>query len=253
MEYIALGKSNLMVSRTAFGAMSLKDIANVEDAVKLVHQAYDDGINFFDTAHSTPESEKRLGSCLHGIRQNVILATKSSAKDATELVADLEDSLIALQSDYVDLFQYETENIMPEPDGKDGIYKALIKLKQSGKIRHIGLTSQTHSIAYHAILNGLYEAIQYPFNVLTDETSQELVTLAQEYDVGFIAMKPLYSGLVQNIPLAFGFLHQYENVVPVWGVRTSEELKQILYFEAHPPIIDDAFKEELKHTHDFFN
>ncbi len=253
MEYIALGMSDLLVSHTAFGAMSLKDIPDEEQAAILVHQAYDGGINFFDTAHSTPESEKRLGACLHGIRQDVILSTKSSADTGEGLVRDLDESLVALQSDYVDLFQYETETILPAPGGKDGIYDALQQLKASGKIRHIGLTTQNPEIANYAVENCLVETLQYPFNMLTDAASRALVDSCQQHDVGFIAMKPLYSGLLQNIPLAFGFLHQYENVVPVWGVRTSEELKQLLYFEAHPPVVDDAFRKEVERVNAFFN
>jgi uncharacterized protein len=253
MEYIALGKSNLMVSRTAFGAMSLKDISDEEQAAVLVHQAYDAGINFFDTAHSAPESEKRLGACLHGIRQDVILATKSAACSGQELISDLEESLDLLQTDYVDLFQYETDTSLPLQSGPDGIYRTLEMLHGSGKIRHIGITTGNPDIAHQAVTDPLCETMQYPFNLLTDKASAELVKLCQEKDVGFIAMQPLYGGLVQNISLAFGFLHQYENVVPVWGMRTTEELNQILYFEAHPPVIDDHFREEAKRFHDFFN
>lgn len=254
MDYIALGKSNLMVSRTAFGAMSLKDVADEEGAAILVHQAYDAGINFFDTSHSTRESEKRLGSCLHGIRQDVILATKSSASSGQQLISDLEESLDALHTDYVDLFQYETENVLPLSDGRDGIYNILENLRASGKICHIGITTQNEKIA-QTVSEGstLFETIQYPFNLLTNVESQKIVSDCEKNDIGFIAMKPLYSGLVQNIPLAFGFLYQYGNVVPVWGVRTSEELQQILYFASHPPVIDDQFRADVARMHDFFN
>jgi len=242
-----------MVSRTAFGAMSLKDISDEEQAAMVVHQAYDGGINFFDTAHSTPESEKRLGACLHGIRQDVILATKTAASSDQEMLNELEESLDALHTDYVDLFQYETETLLPVPAGADGIYNALETLRASGKIRHIGLTTKNYTIAQQAVQNSLYETLQFPFNLLTEKTVIDLVKLCQQKDVGFIAMQPLYGGLVQNIPLAFGFLHQFENVVPVWGVRTSEELKQILYFEAHPPVIDGQFNTAAQKLHDFFN
>ena len=255
MEYIALGKSDLMVSRTAFGAMSLKDFADEEAAIALVHEAYESGINFFDTSHSTPESEKRLGDCLHGSRQDVILSSKSSAQSGNQLMSDLEESLAALHTDYVDLFHFGTEGFLPEKDKPDGIYKALKLIKKTGKARHIGLTTQTASVAFSALAdeNSIFEVIQYPFNILTDEDSKKIVECCQVQDVGFIAMKPLYSGLVQNIRLAFGFLNQFENVVPVWGVRESGELQQILYYASHPPVIDDAFKTEIETVYDFFN
>lgn len=254
MDYIALGKSDLMVSRTAFGAMSLKDIADEESAAILVHQAYDAGVNFFDSSHSTRESETRLGSCLHGIRQDVILATKSSAADGSGLLSDLEESLEALHTDYVDLFQYETETFLPFPGGGDGICAAFDSALASGKVRHIGITTQNEKVAFALSMGASsFETLQYPFNLLTGEESLQIVSECAKNDVGFIAMKPLYSGLVQNIPLAFGFLHQYENVVPVWGVHTSDELQQILYFASHPPVIDDKFRDEVAKMHDFFN
>ena len=107
MEYIGLGKSNLLVSRVGFGAMSLSEIDTEENVAILIHKAYDAGINFFDISHSKVESEKRLGACLSGIRQHVILSTETNASTKKEIFQDLEDSLYALQTDYVDLFQYE--------------------------------------------------------------------------------------------------------------------------------------------------
>ena len=128
MEYIALGKSNLMVSRIGFGAMSLKDFDSEEDAAIIVHKAYDSGINFFDTSHTTIESEKRLGLCLNGIRQNVILSTKSNSTTEEQLKADLERSLSALQTDYVDLFQYESV-----PENNMTFDKVFYVMKQIGR------------------------------------------------------------------------------------------------------------------------
>lgn len=66
-------------------------------------------------------------------------------------------------------------------------------------------------------------------------------------------MRPLYGGLVRNIPLALGFLYQYENVVPLWGVRNIEELNQILYFNAHPPLVDEQFESEVENLRKFFS
>lgn len=251
MEYIALGKSNLMVSRIGFGAMSLGDFKSEEDAAIIVHKAYDAGINFFDTSHTTLESEKRLGACLHGIRQNVILATKSSALTQTQLQSDLEKSLFALQADYVDLFQYEynSKSVLTYEE----IFYVLKKLKDEGKIRHFGFVTETDDVAKDAITTNLFETIQVPFNILTSENIEEVRKLSLETDTGFIAMQPLFSGLVRNIPLAVGFLRQYENVVPLWGFRDIEELEQILFFAEHPPVIDEKFNQDIKEMRAFFS
>src|SRR5574344_2023330 len=260
MEYVALGKSNLLVSRTAFGAMSL-DSAEIqvfgdqaaEKAACLVHQAYEGGVNFFDTSHSKPVCEKRLGMALSGIRQYVFLATKSSAKDANQLGRDLGDSLEALGTDTIDLYQIENQDIIPLKDGSNGIYNKLCELKKNGTIKHFGIATENIQLARGAVISGLYETIQFPFNLLSGEEVIDLVKMCHEQDVGFMGMQPLCGGVVSNIPLAFGFLHQYENAVPVWGVRTQEELHQILYFCAHPPIVDEQFKEEAQKTREFFN
>ena len=88
---------------------------------------------------------------------------------------------------------------------------------------------------------------------MTGQDTLEIYNLCQKKDVGFIAMKPLYGGLVQNIPLAQGFFNQYEDVIPLWGVRNIDELNQILYFNEHPPVVDDNFNEEVKKMRMFFS
>ena len=240
-----------MASRVGFGAMPLKDIESEEDAAILIHKAYDAGVNFFDISHTVPESEKRLGACLHGIRQNVILSTKAQVLDARDLAGDLEASLDALQTDYVDLFQYETDE--KGLADFDQIVAQMQKLKERGKIRHFGLATENLEVAQKALDFELFETIQAPFNMLIDGEGERLAKEASQKDIGFVAMKPLYGGLVQNTPLALGYLYQFENVVPLWGVRNLEELEQILYFNDHPPVIDDQFKAEVERVRDFFN
>lgn len=251
MEYIGLGKSNLLVSRVGFGAMSLSEIDTEENAAILIHKAYDAGINFFDISHSKVESEKRLGACLSGIRQHVILSTETNASTKKEIFQDLEDSLYALQTDYVDLFQYEfiDENYF----NLDELGNSFSLLKERGKIKHFGFATQSVEIAKKALEADFFETIQLPFNLLTGQDTLEIYNLCQKKDVGFIAMKPLYGGLVQNIPLAQGFFNQYEDVIPLWGVRNIDELNQILYFNEHPPVVDDKFNEEVEKMRMFFS
>lgn len=260
MEYIALGKTNLLVSRTAFGAESL-DCREIEafgdeadeKACAIVHQAYSAGINFFDTAHSRPSCEKRLGTALHGIRQNVILATKTNAQTVRELRSDFQQSSDALESDYIDLYQLENPLIIPQKDGPDGLYNELVSMKKHGFIRHFGISTDDYDIAREGILSGLYEVVQFPFNLISPVEIQELVKLCEQNEIGCIAMQPLNGGVVSNIPLAFGFLYQFENVVPVWGTHTQEELYQIIYLNNNPPVIDEKFREEVEREKQFFN
>ncbi len=255
MDYIALGKSNLLVSRTAFGAMSLKSLSQ-DEATALIKKAWDDGVNFFDTSVSTPESEKRLGSALSSlkIRENVIVATKTAAHTAEEIAEDIDKSLTNLCTSYIDLYQLEKPILLPKKDGEDGLVEKLDNLKKSGVIRHYGITTESMDVAQEILKSDvLWETVQFPFNMLCTQQIEKLVADFAVADVGFIAMRPLCGGVVSNIPLALGYLRQFENVVPVWGARNDEELTQILYFTQNPPVLDDKFKAEVNAQREFFN
>ena len=113
MEYNRLGKTNLLISRVAFGGFRLSNIGNEDEAGKIVRKAYEDGINFFDTSKKVSESEKILGDALYDIRKNVFISTGTTARTSSEIKEDLENSLMNLHCDYVDLFQFETEKFIP--------------------------------------------------------------------------------------------------------------------------------------------
>ncbi len=233
--------------------MNLESAGTDEDAALIVRKAYDSGINFFDTSRKTPESEKLLGDALYDIRQNVFLSTTTAAKTVSEIKNDLEASLMTLHCDTVDLYQLETEVFLPVPGGADKIYDTLIEFKKQKKIKNVGILTTNLETAKKAVLSDLYDTLQFPFSMISSEETIDLVKLCEEHDVGFIAMQPLCGGLVENIPLAFGFLHQYENVIPIWGVETQEEMSQILYFNEHPPVIDEKFHEDVERIRMFFN
>ncbi len=260
MEYVSLGRTKLLVSRTSFGAMSL-DCKEIEDfgdeaeekACALVYQAYKEGVNFFDLSHSKANCEVRLGRIVHGIRQNVILATKSQAQTARELRSDLAESLQNLDTDSIELYQIENPLFLPGPDTGDGLYRELLSMKERGLIKHIGLATENIELARQAVESGYYEVLQFPFNVLYPQEYVDLVKLCAQKEIGCIAMQPMNGGLLNNLPIALGYLSQFENVVPVWGVHTQEELQQILYFTANPPVIDEGFKKEVEKLRMFFN
>ena len=126
-------------------------------------------------------------------------------------------------------------------------------LKEKGIVKHIGIATENYDIAKEAIESGLYEVVQFPFSMISPDSVKALVKLCQEKEVGCIASQPFNGGVVNDIPLAFGFLHQFENVVPVWGTHTQEELQQILYFTENPPVIDEKFEQELEKARFFFN
>lgn len=246
MEYITMGKTGLMVSRTAFGALPIQRVSDIPEAVSLLRSAYEGGINFFDTARAYSDSEEKLGFAMDEIRKDVIIATKSAARNAGDLKKDLETSLASLQTDYIDLYQVHNPSFVPVPGGADGIYDALLEAKDAGKIRFIGLTNHSRQLAAKAVESGLYDTLQYPLSYLADEGDLSLVRLCAEKDIGFIAMKALSGGLITNIPAAFAWMRQFEEVVPIWGMQRKSELEEFLAFEKNAVLFDDGMRQAIE-------
>ena len=254
MDYIALGKSNLLVSRTAFGAQGIGEIDDAETAYQMIRMAYEDGVNFFDTSTKAPESERRLGKALADVRENVFIATKSSARNGGELAIDIDVSIRTLETNYIDLYQLDCKNILPKINDGSEIIEKLIEFKKAGVIRHYGIVTDSMEVAEHVLYSDVeWETIQFPFNMLCPENVENLTRKFYEKDIGFIAMQPLCGGVLTNLPLALGYFLPFENVVPLWGARNPDELQQILYFTKNPPRLDEQFYAEANKIRQFFN
>ena len=227
MEKIRLGRTELYVTKTAFGALPIQRISRA-DAVKLVRRAYEGGINYFDTANMYTDSEEKLGEALEGVRQNVVISTKSGGRDKKTVLSHIEQSLRSLRTDYIDLFQFHNPAVLPDPDDPDGPYAAALEMKERGYIRHIGITNHRLKVARAAIDSGNFETLQFPFCYLAAPQDLELVEQCKTHDMGFIAMKGLSGGLLNNAEACCAFMSQYDNVVPIWGIQHEWELDQWL-------------------------
>ncbi|MBQ2995774.1 MAG: aldo/keto reductase [Oscillibacter sp.] len=225
MEKIRLGRTELMVTKTAFGALPIQRISK-EAAAKLVRRAYESGINYFDTANSYTDSEEKLSAALMDVREQVIISTKSGAADKKTAMAHIENSIRHLG--YIDLFQFHNPAKLPDINDPDGAFAAAIEMKERDYIRHIGITNHRHHVAKEAIASGNFETLQFPFCHLATEVDLEVVELCKKADMGFIAMKGLSGGLLTNAEACYAFMQQYENVVPIWGIQREEELDQWL-------------------------
>ena len=97
MNKITLGKTGLVIEKNGFGCLPIQRISQ-QDAVYLLHKAYDGGINFFDTARAYSDSEQKVGAAFSDMRDHIVLATKTGAKTAEEFWKDLETSLRTLKT-----------------------------------------------------------------------------------------------------------------------------------------------------------
>lgn len=243
MKKTILGRTNIEVTRTSFGALPIQRLTT-DEAVVLLRKAYDNGITFYDSARGYSDSEEKLGIAFKGIRENIIIATKTHAKSAEEMWEHLAISLEKLQTNYIDVYQMHNPK-NPPVTGDEPIYKALLHAKEQGKIRHIGITSHIFEIAEKAVESGLYDTLQFPFSCLSSDDDIRLMELCRQKNVGFIAMKALSGGLITNAKAAFAFLNQYENVVPIWGIQHEWELDEFIALDKDHPLFDDDMKKVI--------
>ncbi len=238
MEKMRLGRTGLIVSRSGFGALPIQRVS-FEEARLLLRKAYDNGIDFFDTARGYTDSEEKIGYSLADVRNNIVIATKTGATDKKTLFEHLETSLKNMKTDYVDILQLHNPEKLPDPDDPDGLYAALLEAKKKGMVRFIGITNHKLSLAIEAATSGLYDTVQFPLSSISSEEDLKLIDVCKKHDVGLIAMKALSGGLITNAASAFAFLRQFDNVLPIWGVQRERELDEFLSFEKNPPVLDE--------------
>ena len=229
MKMKRLGRTNLMVSENSFGGLPLQRL-DEKDGARLLQRAYDNGINFFDTARAYTCSESHIGKGLHDVREKIYIATKSMSNTRSGVLADLETSLENLQTNYVDLLQLHCISDMPDLTDPESPYQALLEARVAGKTRFIGATSHRLPVAVEAAKSGLFDTVQYPLSYLSTPEELQLAKVCQENDVGLIAMKAMGGGLISSSKAAFAFFTQYDNIVPIWGMQKESELDEFLHY-----------------------
>ena len=230
LETTRLGKTGLMVTRLGFGGVPLQRLTE-EAAVTVLRGCLDLGVNFIDTANSYTTSEEYIGKAIESRQDGLVLATKSFARTPEMIKQHLELSLTRLGVESIDLFQFHGVNDYKSLEmvlAENGPIKVLREAKATGKIKHIGITSHSTLIAREAILSGQFETLQIPFNVINCEAADDLIPLARELDVGLIAMKPLAGGRLSDVRIAFRYLFQFPDVVPIPGIEKVQEMEELI-------------------------
>lgn len=245
MEKVTLGKTGITVCKNGFGALPIQRVSK-EDAVFLARKAYGAGFNFFDTARAYSDSEEKLGEAFAGMREKVFIATKTQAKNVDAFWKDLETSLKMLRTDYIDLYQFHNPPFCPKPGDGTGLYEAILEAKEKSLIKHIGITNHRIPVAHEAIDSGLYETLQFPFSYISGEQDIELVKKCKEHNMGFIAMKSLAGGLLNNSRVCYAFASQFDNVLPIWGIQRERELDEFFSYNDNPPEMTDEVRAVIE-------
>jgi hypothetical protein len=209
MKYVTLGKSDLRVSRIAFGTWQLGGDWGSTDraaAVSAIRRAADSGVTFFDTAqaYGFGASERLLGEALRGrSRNDLFIATKGGLRktvagvtrdaSADSIRAGVEDSLRALSTGYIDLFQVH----WPDPRTSfEDTADALAKLIADGKVLHVGVSNfdvaQMESFSEFLPV----ETLQPPYHLFHREIEQTILPYSHDHNIGVLVYGPLAHGLL---------------------------------------------------------
>lgn len=205
MNYRQLGKSDLRVSEVAFGCMSLggDDTANA----RLLHQALDGGINFFDTAdlYQAGENEKTVGRAFKGRRDQVMLASKVGNQRRADgsgvdwnprksyILGAVEESLKRLQTDYLDLYQLHG-GTLEDPIAET--IEAFELLQQQGKIRHYGISSIRPNVIREYVQRSRIVSVMMQYSLLDRRPEETCLGLLHDQETGVLVRGSYAQGLL---------------------------------------------------------
>lgn len=213
MDYRPLGRTGVMVSPLCLGAMNFGGPTSEEESITIINRALDAGINFIDTAnvYNAGESERVVGKALkeNGQRDQVVLATKVYGRmgdgpndwgtSRYHIIRACEDSLRRLQTDHIDLYQLHRPSLtIPQ----DETLRAFDDLIRAGKVRYIGCSTHPAWMVMEALAiserYGLarYVSEQPPYNLLDRRIENELIPLAQKYNLAILPWSPLAGGIL---------------------------------------------------------
>ena len=251
MEYTNLGNTGLKVSRLGFGGIPIQRITQ-EEATALIHKLPEYGVNYIDTARGYTVSEEYLGIAMEGIRDKFVLATKSMARTKEAMEKDIETSLKNLRTDHIDL--YQVHNAPPAQmkivTGEGGALEALLEAKAAGKIGHIGVTAHEVATFEMALDMDWVETIMFPYNFVELQAA-DLIRKCAEKGKGFICMKPLAGGAIENAPLAMRFIASNKDItVNIPGMASEDELKQNVAAACDPTPISEEELREVQNIRD---
>ena len=244
MDKVVLGKTGLEVNKNGFGVLPIQRVAKA-DAVYILQKAFNNGIDYYDTARNYTDSEEKLGAAFSHVRDKLVISTKTAASSTEDFWKDLEESLRNLQTDYIDIYQLHNPDFCPKPGDPSGLYDAMLKARAQGKIRFIGITNHRLAVAAEAADSGLYATIQFPFSYLSTGADLKIVETCREKNIGFIAMKALSGGLITDSAMAYAYLVQFDSVEPIWGIQRERELDEFLSYQDNPPALTEEMKQRI--------
>lgn len=192
----ALGKTGEKLSIIGFGGIVVMN-AKQGVADKVVAEAFDRGVNYFDVAPSYGNAEEKLGPALEPYRQRVFLACKTGKRDKAGAAGELESSLKHMRTDHFDLYQLHAMTKMAEVEqvfGPDGAMETFLAARKAGKIRHIGFSAHSAETAIALMDRFEFDSILFPMNfVLFSQANfgPQVLEHARKKGMGILALKAM--------------------------------------------------------------
>jgi aryl-alcohol dehydrogenase-like predicted oxidoreductase len=222
MKYKRLGNCGVNVSELCLGTMFFGSQVDETTSIELITKAYDQGINFLDTANTYAQgrSEEIVGKAIKGMRDDIVLATKvrhrvgngpnDEGLSRKHIMKAVEDSLRRLKTDYIDIYYvHRPSNAAPRGTGFSGApvpltetLGALTDLVRSGKVRYIGCSNFPAWLLCEALwTSDKYEletfvVDQPPYNLLQREIEREIIPLCVDQGIGIVPYSPLAGGVL---------------------------------------------------------
>ena len=227
MEYRILGKTGLKISTLGFGGIPIQRI-DVQGAKELMRKVQEAGINYIDSARGYTVSEEYLGQAIEGMRDRFVLASKSMARDKEGMARDIDISLKNFRTDYIDLYQFHNPNAaqLEQILAPGGAMEAMQEAKVAGKIGHIGITLHSLDVFKKVLEYDWVESVMYPYNIVENQ-GEELMRKCTENNIGFIVMKPLAGGAIEDGYTAIRYIMKNDAVsVVIPGMAEIKEAEQ---------------------------
>ncbi|NPV10061.1 MAG: hypothetical protein HPY83_19110 [Anaerolineae bacterium] len=252
MDTVTLPRTGLTLSPLGMGTVPMVSRVPTDERVGVVRAVRDLGINWFDTARAYNDAEDVLGEAFAGSRHEVVIITKSGAKEPERLRLSIEESLRRLRTDYVDALFFhgggaiETECFL----GPGGLLEAAEDCRRAGKTRFLGFSAHSVDLAVSALDIPSFDFAMVPANFMSPQYIQgAFMERARERGVTVLAMKPFGGGRIRNPGLCLKFLKRFPDVLPCVGIEKPAEMAEDLrlWDEAAGPltVADQAEMERI--------
>jgi hypothetical protein len=197
--------------------------------VPTLRAVYDLGINWFDTARNYDIAEDVLGEAFHGMRDRVVIMTKSGATEPGILQSQMDDSLRRLRSDYVDVYMFHGAGAVMQECflGDGGLLDIVQRAKEAGKIRFLGFSAHSVELALKALDAGVFDFCLVPANFISTQYIEgSFMARARTLGVTVMAMKPFGGGRIDDRRLCLKYLRQFPDVLPCIGVESVAQMAE---------------------------